>query len=75
MSNNYRVDRVNSRRIPCGMNSILYIGDSWNTARAIFNAAQTGLDSWGKPNATYGVVISVWDASKNDYVIKCEKGL
>lgn len=75
MANSYRVDRANSRRVPCGMNSILYIGDNWEKARKVYAAAEIGRDSWNNENITYGVILSVWDSSKNDYIVKCEKGL
>jgi hypothetical protein len=75
MTNLYRVDRVTNARAPLGMNSIRYIGDSWSVARRLFEHAATGLDAWDQPNAAYGVVLSVWDANKNEYVVKCSKGL
>ena len=71
--NQYRVDRVNRRIVPCGMNSIRYLGDNFNEARDVFKELESGFDSWGQPNCTYGVILSVWDGEK--YVIKCEKGL
>lgn len=72
--NTYRVDRNNAPVTPCGMNSILYIGDNYQQARKVYDAAQTGLDAWGQPNATYGVVLSVWNG-ESAYVVKCMKGL
>jgi hypothetical protein len=71
--NTYRVDRVNSRRVPCGMNSIRYIGDNANTAHKVFDQLEPGFDVWDRLNCTYGVVFSVWNGE--DYVIKREKGL
>lgn len=74
--NNYRVDRNDSEvRTPCGMNSLLYLGDSWDKARQIFNAADVGLDAWNQPNSRYGVTLSVWNDDKRDYIIKCMKGV
>ena len=73
--NKYRVDRVNSLRVPCGMNSIRYVGDSWGDARKVYDYLDTGKDAWNRPNPAYGVVLSVWNEVKNDYVIKCSKGL
>lgn len=61
-----------SRRVPCGMNSILYLGGSMREAGRVFDDAQTGLDTWNKPNPSYGVVLSIWNGS--DYIIKREKG-
>ena len=75
MGTKYRVDRVDSMRVPCGMNSIRYVGDSWEMARRTFNLIDTGKDAWGQDNPAYGVVLSVWDNDERDYVIKCVKGL
>lgn len=75
MPNTYRVDRVNSYRVPCGVNSIIYIGDNWEKARRIFAVTRQGTDTWGAPNAAYGVILSMWDDTKRDYVIKCSKGI
>lgn len=69
----YRVDRVMERRVPCGMNSILYYGKSAGRASAAFETARVGLDPWNQENPAYGVVLSIWDGF--DYVIKREKGL
>ena len=73
----YRVDRVDSRTVPCGMNSILYLGDSWAAARKVYANAATGLDAWNQPNSRYGVILSVWNGQRltGDYVVKCMKGL
>jgi hypothetical protein len=57
------------------MSSILYLGGSIREAIKVFNEAEVGLDSWGQPNASYGVVLSVWDEGRRDYVIKCRKGI
>lgn len=73
--NKYRVDRASSKRTPCGMVSALYIGDDWAEARRIYDAADTGLDPWGEPNAAYGVLVSVWNERARDYVVKMRKGL
>lgn len=75
--NKYRVDRALSRRVPCGMNSILYCGDNWNKANAIFDNARCGVDTWSNENSAYGVILSVWHGqhSCGEYVIKREKGL
>ena len=75
--NQYRVDRANSTVVPVGMNSILYIGDDWTEARKVFASAKPGKDAWGKPNSTYGVILSVWRGSHSvgEYVMKCQKGL
>jgi hypothetical protein len=73
--NKYRVDRTDSLRVPCGMNSIVYIGARKGQASEAFSRAVPGLDAWNKPNPAYGVVLSVWDEQKQDYIIKRSKGL
>lgn len=72
--NTYRVDRANTLRTPCGMNSILYIGDDIVAAREAFAKARTGLDAWGQPNPDYGVLMSRWSNNLQDYVILQRKG-
>lgn len=71
--NTYRVDRVNQPAVPCGMNSLLYIGDSSRSAHATFDEADIGLDAWNQPNPAYGVIFSVWNGS--EFIIKRSKGL
>ena len=73
--NNYRVDRAMSATVPCGMNSILYIGDSWREARRVYAATAPGKDAWGQPNDAYGVLLSVWSDNLRWYDVKCSKGL
>lgn len=73
--NTYRVDRNDQKRTPCGMNSILYIGDSRIEAQNAFARAETRLNSWGCPNPAYGVILSKWDSSARDYVVIDSKGL
>lgn len=75
MSTNIRVDRVNQRRVPCGMNSLRYLGDDFRKAKRTFDELDVGVDTWDQPNCTYGVILSVWNHGNNEYVIKCEKGL
>lgn len=75
MANKYRVDVVNSRIVPCGMNSIRYIGDNFTQAKQTFDNLPTGRDAWNQENATYGVILSVWNESNQTYIVKCEKGL
>ena len=71
--NTYRVDRVNSHAVPCGMNSIRYIGDDASEAHRVYDKLKEGFDAWDNLNITYGVIFSVWDGKK--YVIKRKKGL
>ena len=70
--NKYRVDRNNKRHVPCGMNSIQYIGDNLAEAKRRFNLTLTGFDCWGKVNSTYGVILSEWNGT--DYSIIDSKG-
>lgn len=71
--NMYRVDvSDNAVIVPAGMNSIRYIGDSWQTARKVFDTEPIHKDSWNQPNERYGVILSVWNGTS--YVVKCSKG-
>ncbi len=75
MTTQYRVDRVIQPVVPCGMNSILYYGTDAAEAAKVFEEAQPGISPWGTPNDAYGVILSVWDDNKRNYVIKRRKGL
>ena len=75
MSTNIRVDRVKQRQVPCGTNSIRYLGGDFREAKRIFDELHVGVDTWDQPNCNYGVILSVWNPVTNEYVIKCEKGL
>lgn len=68
MANTYRVDRANSQVCPCGMNSILYIGNSIVAARRAFRNATPGRDAWNAPRPDYGVMLSRWSEARRDYV-------
>lgn len=73
MGTNIRVDVTNDPAlVPVGMNSIKYLGNSFRDAEKAYHKAETGKDAWNHPNATYGVVLSVWDGQK--YVVKMRKG-
>ncbi len=56
----YRVDRARHKVTPCGMNSIVYIGDNRKQAQEAFEQAEIGLNEWNQPNSQFGVVLSVW---------------
>lgn len=71
--NRYRVDRNNDGHVPCGMNSIIYLGDNLSEAKRRFQQTLTGFDCWGKVNSTYGVILSEW--RDGDYRIIETKGL
>lgn len=73
--NTFRVDTNNAKAAPCGMNSIRYIGDSSSAARRAFDNSTIGIDAWGKADPSYGIVLSKWSPSKNDYVVVDSKGL
>ena len=65
--NKYRVDRADRGVTPCGMNSILYIGDNSRQALLVFRNATTGKDAWNQPNPEYGVILSEWSDKHNEY--------
>lgn len=67
--NTYRVDVANGARVPCGMCSIRYIGDSYNDAKRAFNRTESGYDNWNNANPAFGVVLSKWSDAKQDYLI------
>lgn len=69
----YRVDRCKGPIAPCGMNSLLYLGDDWRAANRAYDNAETGLDPWGQPNTVYGVALFIWDGK--DWRWKRRKGL
>ena len=75
MKNIYRVDRNDELRVPCGMMSILFMGNSLQAARNSFARHAPGFDFWGKPNAAYGVILSRWNESARDYVVIESKGV
>lgn len=73
--NRYRVDRHNLPVTPAGMNSIVYIGENWLYAQAMYANTATGLDIWDKPDPTFGVILSVWDDQQRDYRVLKTKGI
>ena len=70
--NTIRVDRVFrpflGQCAPCGMNSIIYIGDDMNKAIRVFQNAVTGKDKWNNADPEYGVSLSIWNG--NDFITK-----
>ncbi len=60
MSTKYRVDRVDTLTAPCGMTSIIYLGDSKRDATQVLLDADLKRDAWGKHNDRYGVVLFEW---------------
>lgn len=70
MGTKYRVDRVDTLVAPCGMASILYLGDSLRDAQRTLHAAKGGRDKWNTPNPAYGVAMFEWSQTKCDYVPK-----
>lgn len=73
--NTYRVDRAMSLRVPCGMNSVCYIGDDPKAAAKVFEYLEPGKDAWNQPNPAYGLILSVWSDNLRDYIVKRSKGL
>jgi hypothetical protein len=75
MANTFRVDRNDDqKRVPCGMNSIVYSGDSYRQAKSAFLSTVPGYDAWNNFNPRYGVLFSQWDNDKRDYVVIDSKG-
>lgn len=72
--NTYRVDVSNDPRVPCGMCSIRYVGDNYEEAKRTFNKTEAGYDKWSNPNPAYGVLMSKWDNTKQEYVVLSRKG-
>jgi hypothetical protein len=71
MRNQYRVDRaLEALSPPCGMNSILYVGDNYPLAMRVFHATTGGKDAWNVPNRDYGVMLSIWHPERGVYVAK-----
>lgn len=71
--NNYRVDKTDEYRVPCGMNSIRYIGDSETKARKVYAQTQPGADEWNRPQPQTFVILSKWNGA--DYTIIQSKGV
>jgi hypothetical protein len=65
--NTYRVDKTDERRVPCGMNSIRYIGDSLSKALKSYATTQPGTDEWNQPQPHTFVMLSKWNGT--DYAI------
>jgi fumarate reductase flavoprotein subunit len=38
--------------------------------RAVFAHAEGGKDEWNQPRCLYGVMLSVWNPGKNDWIVK-----
>jgi hypothetical protein len=75
MGTKYRVDVSQSPSIvPVGMNSLKYLGDNWDKACGAFFVTPPGINAWNRPDESYGVILSIWDESKRDYVVKKQKG-
>lgn len=69
--NNYRVDRaMEALSPPCGMNSILYSGDSYREALRVFNYVEGGKTAWGEPHRDYGIMLSIWHPDRGDWIVK-----
>lgn len=74
--NTYRVDRNDSvTRVPVGMNSLLYVGDSLTQARRAYLQAKAGLTSWGNEDQSVGVTLSKWDSLRRQYYVLEAKGI
>jgi hypothetical protein len=73
--NTIRIDRVQHPQLgmsaPCGMNSIIYIGDNMHKALKVFHSSSVGKDAWNNADTTYGVSLSIWNGS--DFTAKLIK--
>lgn len=67
----YRVDRVKrgSKQVPCGMNSILYLGKSEKEARRIFRDAETGIRPFNTPDPEYGLMLSCYAGYESETIL------
>jgi hypothetical protein len=75
MGTKYRVDRSMAKlggHPPCGMNSLLYLGDNEKLALEVFNVSPPGYSPWGSRNASYGITMAVWNGT--DFIVKRQKG-
>ena len=75
MSTKYRVDRVDTLTAPCGMSSIIYLGDSKREATQVLLDADLKLDKWNKHNDRYGVALFEWDSNRRDYIAISWRGI
>jgi metallophosphoesterase superfamily enzyme len=66
MSTKYRVDRVDTLTAPCGMSSIIYLGDSKR------EATQVLLDAELKRK---GVALFEWDNERRNYIAISWRGI
>jgi hypothetical protein len=72
--NTYRVDRSKETvSPPCGMSSVRYLGDNLEEALEVFHHTKGGMDAWDVPNENYGVMLSIWDQGREEYVRKVWK--
>lgn len=69
MLNEWRVDRAEGQCVPCGMNSIRYLGEEVAEARDVFLSLQPGFDAWAQPNPKYGVLLSRWNPANQVYEV------
>jgi len=58
--NKYRVDAVEANRVPCGMNTIIYLGDNKRSAQGVF------ID---RASSDRPAILSEWRTNLADYVI------
>jgi hypothetical protein len=75
MSTKYRVDRVDTLTAPCGMTSIIYLGDSKRDATQVLLDADLKLDKWNRHNDRYGVALFEWDINRQDYIAISWRGI
>ena len=73
--NKYRVDRVPQQAAlaHCGMNSIIYLGDSLFAAKAAYAKTRPGFNDWGVKCSNYGVAVFRWDEKSHSYQLLLSK--
>ena len=72
----YRVDRVKIKKVPVGMNSILYYGTSKKEALSVYNNSEIHRNTWNQYDEHYGIILSSWNGSySDDDVILMSKGI
>ena len=75
MGTRFRVDRVDTLRCPCGMNSIIYLGDSKRDATQVLLDADLKRDAWNKHSDRYGVALFEWDNERRNYIAISWRGI
>lgn len=65
----YRVDRSHDDNVPCGMNGMLYYGNSFEEAQRIFLSNKSRHTSWNVPNNSWRLLLSEYH-DKQGFVVR-----